>query len=48
MPPPESEIAQSLQLMVDDGRTVLAVEPTDFLVDVDKPWHVLEANNRFR
>ena len=47
MPPPESEIAQSLQLMVDDGRTVLAVETTDFLVDVDKPWHVLEANNRF-
>lgn len=46
MPPPESEIAQSLQLMVDDGRTVLAVQAEDFLVDVDKPWHVLEANNR--
>ena len=46
MPPPESEIAQSLQLMVDDGRTVLAVETADFFVDVDKPWHVLEANNR--
>ena len=47
MPPPESEIAQSLQLMVDDGRTVLAVQTEDFFVDVDKPWHVLEANNRF-
>ena len=47
MPPPESEIAQSLQLMVDDGSTVLAVETTNFLVDVDKPWHVLEANERF-
>ena len=46
MPPPESEIAQSLQLMVDDGRTVLAVQTEDFFVDVDKPWHVLEANNR--
>ena len=46
MPPPESEIAQSLQLMVDDGRTVLAVETEDFFVDIDKPWHVLEANNR--
>ena len=46
MPPPESEIAQSLQLMVDDGRTVLAVETEDFFVDVDKPWHVLEANKR--
>ena len=47
MPPPESEIAQSLQLMVDDGRTVLAVQTEDFFVDVDKPWHVLEANKRF-
>ena len=46
MPPPESEIAQSLQLMVDDGRTVLTVQTTGFFVDVDKPWHVLEANKR--
>ncbi len=46
MPPPESEIAQSLQLMIDDGRTVLAVQTSDFFVDVDKPWHVLEANRR--
>ena len=46
MPPPESEIAQSMQLMVDDGRTVLAVQAEDFFVDVDKPWHVLEANKR--
>ena len=46
MPPPESEIAQSLQLMVDDGRPVLAVQTEDFFVDVDKPWHVLEANKR--
>ena len=46
MPPPESEIAQSLQLMIDDGAEVLAVETTDFFVDVDKPWHVLEANRR--
>ena len=46
MPPPESEIAQSMQLMVDDDREVLAVQTEGFLVDVDKPWHVLEANNR--
>ena len=32
--------------MIDDGKTVLAVQTTDFFVDVDKPWHVLEANNR--
>ena len=47
MPPPESEIAQSLQLMIDDGKTVLAVPTSDFFVDVDKPWHVLEANRYF-
>lgn len=46
MPPPESEIAQSLQLMIDDGRTVLAIQTNEFFVDVDKPWHVLESNNR--
>ena len=46
MPPPESEIGQSLQLMIDDGREVLAVETTGVFVDIDKPWHVLEANQR--
>ncbi len=46
MPPPESEVAQSLQLMIEDNIEVLAVEVVDFLVDVDKPWHVLEANDR--
>ncbi len=46
MPPPESDIAQSIQLMIDDRRPVLAVETTEFFVDVDKPWHVLEANRR--
>jgi bifunctional UDP-N-acetylglucosamine pyrophosphorylase/glucosamine-1-phosphate N-acetyltransferase len=46
MPPPESEVAQSIQIMIDDGIEVLAVETTDFFVDVDKPWHVLEANRR--
>ena len=46
MPPPESEIAQSVQLMIDDGRTVLSIQTDEFFVDVDKPWHVLEANHR--
>ncbi|MDE0087899.1 MAG: NDP-sugar synthase [Candidatus Poribacteria bacterium] len=46
MPPPESEVAQSIQIMIDDGIEVLTVETTDFFVDVDKPWHVLEANRR--
>ena len=46
MPHTESEIAQSIQLMIDDGIDVLAVETVDFFIDVDKPWHVLEANHR--
>lgn len=46
MPPPESEIAQSIQLMINDGIDVLAVEATEFFVDIDKPWHVLEANRK--
>ena len=44
MPPPESEIGQSLQMALDDGLPILAVETTGYFVDVDKPWHILEAN----
>ena len=46
MPPLESEIAQSLQEMIDEGETVLAVEAPGYHVDLDKPWHILEANHR--
>jgi bifunctional UDP-N-acetylglucosamine pyrophosphorylase/glucosamine-1-phosphate N-acetyltransferase len=45
MPPLEAEIAQSLQMMVDEGREVAAVEASDYFVDLDKPWHILEANH---
>jgi len=45
MPPTESELAQSLQMAIEDGREFLAVEPMDYFVDVDKPWHILEANS---
>jgi bifunctional UDP-N-acetylglucosamine pyrophosphorylase/glucosamine-1-phosphate N-acetyltransferase len=44
MPPTESELAQSLQMAIEDGKEVVAVEPRDYFVDVDKPWHLLEAN----
>jgi NDP-sugar pyrophosphorylase family protein len=44
MPPLEAEIAQSLQMMIDEGETVLAVETAGYHVDLDKPWHILEAN----
>ncbi|MGV3720409.1 MAG: NTP transferase domain-containing protein [Actinomycetota bacterium] len=44
MPPPESEVAESLALMADHGLEVAALPVSGFLVDVDKPWHILEAN----
>jgi bifunctional UDP-N-acetylglucosamine pyrophosphorylase/glucosamine-1-phosphate N-acetyltransferase len=44
MPPVESEIAQSLQMMIDEGETVLAVEAPGYHIDLDKPWHILQAN----
>jgi bifunctional UDP-N-acetylglucosamine pyrophosphorylase/glucosamine-1-phosphate N-acetyltransferase len=47
MPPMEAELAQSFQLMLDDAREVLAVEQGGLFVDLDKPWHLLEANHRF-
>lgn len=46
MPPLEAEIAQSLQMMIDEGQKVLAVETPAFHVDLDKPWHILEANRQ--
>ncbi len=46
MPPVEAEIAQSLQMMIDEGQPVLAVEVPGYHVDLDKPWHILEANYR--
>ncbi|MCX7598479.1 MAG: NDP-sugar synthase, partial [Armatimonadetes bacterium] len=47
MPPMEAELAQSFAMMLDDSREVMAVEHCGLFVDVDKPWHVLEANQRF-
>jgi len=43
MPPPECEIAESLARMADAGFPVQALPAGGFLVDVDKPWHLLEA-----
>lgn len=43
MPPLEYELAQSLQMLVEAGKEVAAVEAQGFVVDVDKPWHILEA-----
>jgi len=46
MPPVESELAQSVQLMIDEGACVRAVVAEGPLVDIDKPWHVHEATCR--
>ena len=46
MPPVEAEIAQSLQVMIDEGQAVAAVETVGYHIDVDKPWHILQANRQ--
>jgi NDP-sugar pyrophosphorylase family protein len=46
MPPTEADLAASLQLLIDDGCEVAAVVASEFLVDLDRPWHILEANAR--
>lgn len=46
MPAAEHELAQALQRFIEDHNPVAAVEPLDYLVDMDKPWHILEANRR--
>ncbi|MGQ9698668.1 MAG: nucleotidyl transferase, partial [Armatimonadota bacterium] len=46
MPPLEADLAASLQLMVDDGVDVAAEVASEFVVDMDRPWHILEANER--
>ncbi|MBW3625384.1 MAG: NDP-sugar synthase, partial [Armatimonadetes bacterium] len=46
MPPVESDLAASLQLMLDEGEKVAAVEAPGYHVDLDRPWHFLEATQR--
>ncbi len=46
MPPPEGDLAYTFKLMRENGLDVHAVHARDFLVDVDKPWHIIEANRR--
>ncbi len=44
MPPEEAELAESLAVFLQSGGDILAVETEGIFVDVDKPWHILEAN----
>ncbi|MCL9813131.1 bifunctional sugar-1-phosphate nucleotidylyltransferase/acetyltransferase [Natranaeroarchaeum aerophilus] len=40
----EYEITDSIEMSIDDGRTVVAVEHTGTWLDVGRPWEVLDAN----
>jgi len=44
MPQEEAELAESLAIFLQSGGEVLSVETKGIFVDVDKPWHILEAN----
>jgi bifunctional UDP-N-acetylglucosamine pyrophosphorylase/glucosamine-1-phosphate N-acetyltransferase len=46
MPPPEAELAETVAGLLDEGRAVLPVETVGIFVDLDKPWHILEATQR--
>jgi NDP-sugar pyrophosphorylase family protein len=46
MPPQgEADLAQSLQMMVEDGLTLRTIEPAAFALDIDRPWDILTANH---
>jgi bifunctional UDP-N-acetylglucosamine pyrophosphorylase/glucosamine-1-phosphate N-acetyltransferase len=45
MPPAEADLAESLQRFTDAGNPIAAVAVRGLCVDMDKPWHILEANH---
>lgn len=44
MPSDEAHIEDSIQIAIEKGEIVQAVEVNNFYCDLDKPWHYLEAN----
>ncbi|MCL2195098.1 MAG: NDP-sugar synthase [Oscillospiraceae bacterium] len=44
MPAQEGYVEMSINDFIKDGGTVAAIEANDPVVDIDKPWHILEAN----
>lgn len=44
VPAPESELEQSLQILIEHGYLVMGHVIEDGAVDMDKPWHLMEAN----
>lgn len=45
MSPTEAYIEMSVADFIRDGRKVSAIETTKYFIDMDKPWHILEAND---
>ncbi|MGQ4891052.1 MAG: sugar phosphate nucleotidyltransferase [Candidatus Njordarchaeia archaeon] len=43
----ERFLEETVALMIDHGEKVVGVDVKDFVVDIDKPWHVLEANEKY-
>lgn len=44
MPHLEAELEQSIQFLVENGKNICAVSADNEAVDMDKPWHIMEAN----
>jgi bifunctional UDP-N-acetylglucosamine pyrophosphorylase/glucosamine-1-phosphate N-acetyltransferase len=44
MPPSESYLEMSLQLMLQDGRKIRGIITDDPVFDIDRPWDILRAN----
>lgn len=44
MPKQEAELEQSIQWMIDHGKKIAAIQCSLGVVDMDKPWHLMEAN----
>lgn len=47
MPPQEADLAASLNLWIEEGGEVGVVQAEGMHVDLDKPWHILEANRAY-
>ncbi|MFM7323135.1 MAG: NTP transferase domain-containing protein [Armatimonadota bacterium] len=47
MPPMASDLGESLAQLIEDGASVAAVDANGYAIDLDKPWQVIEANERW-
>lgn len=47
MSPPDAHLEDSIALALENHEDMLAVETERDFVDVDKPWHILEANEKW-